>query len=153
VYEFEITAKGLRHLNRLPEKVRRIALEPIFGPIAENPNRLLTLGTSPASTDPAHFRRAGCRARTRLGGSGSCRWPLPWSDPDAAVDAVAADLTSQAAVLQLVGTIESRSAATTGSSSSRRAPPSHPGDVGIDISASFRVLAVAPGRRAILSAA
>jgi mRNA-degrading endonuclease RelE of RelBE toxin-antitoxin system len=40
VYEIEITAEGLRHLNRLPEKVRHAALESIFGPIAENPNRL-----------------------------------------------------------------------------------------------------------------
>jgi mRNA-degrading endonuclease RelE of RelBE toxin-antitoxin system len=40
VYEIEITAEGLRHLNKLPEKVRLAALESIFGPIAENPNRL-----------------------------------------------------------------------------------------------------------------
>ncbi len=40
MYEIEITAEGLRHLNRLPEKVRQAALESIFGPIAENPNRL-----------------------------------------------------------------------------------------------------------------
>ena len=40
MYEIEITAEGLRHLNRLPEKVRHAALESIFGPIAENPNRL-----------------------------------------------------------------------------------------------------------------
>ncbi len=31
--------EGLRHLNNLPEKVRHAALESIFGPIAENPNR------------------------------------------------------------------------------------------------------------------
>ncbi|MCL1694036.1 MAG: type II toxin-antitoxin system RelE/ParE family toxin [Actinomycetia bacterium] len=35
-----ITSEGLRHLNKLPEKVRHAALESIFGPIAENPNRL-----------------------------------------------------------------------------------------------------------------
>jgi mRNA-degrading endonuclease RelE of RelBE toxin-antitoxin system len=40
VYEIEITAEGLRHLDRLPEKVRHAALESIFGPIADNPNRL-----------------------------------------------------------------------------------------------------------------
>ena len=40
MYEIEITAEGLRHLNRLPEKVRQAALESILGPIAENPNRL-----------------------------------------------------------------------------------------------------------------
>ena len=40
MYEVEITAEGLRHLHRLPEKVRPAALETIFGPIAENPNRL-----------------------------------------------------------------------------------------------------------------
>jgi len=40
VYEIEITAEGLRHLNKLPEKVRHAALESVFGPIAENPNRL-----------------------------------------------------------------------------------------------------------------
>ncbi len=40
MYEIEITAEGLRRLNRLPEKVRHAALESIFGPIADNPNRL-----------------------------------------------------------------------------------------------------------------
>jgi hypothetical protein len=35
VYEIEITAEGLRHLNRLPEKVRHAALESIFGPISD----------------------------------------------------------------------------------------------------------------------
>jgi mRNA-degrading endonuclease RelE of RelBE toxin-antitoxin system len=40
VYEVEITPEGLRHLNRLPDKVRHAALETIFGPIAENPRRL-----------------------------------------------------------------------------------------------------------------
>jgi len=40
VYEIEITAEGLWHLNKLPDKVRHAALESIFGPIAENPNRL-----------------------------------------------------------------------------------------------------------------
>lgn len=40
MYEIEITPEGLRHLNRLPDKVRHAALESIFGPIAENPNRV-----------------------------------------------------------------------------------------------------------------
>ena len=40
MYQIETTAEGLRHLNRLPEKVRHAALESIFGPIAHNPNRL-----------------------------------------------------------------------------------------------------------------
>ncbi|MCL1586861.1 MAG: type II toxin-antitoxin system RelE/ParE family toxin [Actinomycetia bacterium] len=40
VVRIEITAEGLRHLNRLPENVRNAALESILGPIAENPNRL-----------------------------------------------------------------------------------------------------------------
>ena len=39
MYEIEITAEGLRHLNKLPEKARHAALVSIFGPIAENPNR------------------------------------------------------------------------------------------------------------------
>ena len=38
-YEVEITPEGLRHLNRLPEKVRAAVLEAIFGSIAENPQR------------------------------------------------------------------------------------------------------------------
>jgi mRNA interferase RelE/StbE len=40
VYEAEITPEGLRHLNRLPEKLRAAALAAILGPIAENPQRL-----------------------------------------------------------------------------------------------------------------
>lgn len=40
MYEIEITAEGLRHLNKLPEKVRHAALESILGPISENPHRL-----------------------------------------------------------------------------------------------------------------
>jgi len=40
VYEVEITPEGLRHLNRLPAKVREASLAAIFGPIAENPRRL-----------------------------------------------------------------------------------------------------------------
>jgi mRNA-degrading endonuclease RelE of RelBE toxin-antitoxin system len=39
VYEVEITPEGLRHLDRLPDKVRHAALETILGPIAENPQR------------------------------------------------------------------------------------------------------------------
>lgn len=36
----EITPEGLRHLNRLPNKVRDAALESMLGPIAENRQRL-----------------------------------------------------------------------------------------------------------------
>ena len=39
MYEPEIMSAGLRHLDRLPDKVRHAALEMIFGPIAENPHR------------------------------------------------------------------------------------------------------------------
>ena len=40
MYAVEITPEGLRHLNRLPDKVRDAALESMLGPIAENPQRL-----------------------------------------------------------------------------------------------------------------
>ena len=40
MYEVEITPEGLRHLNRLPEKVREAALAAILGPIAEDTQRL-----------------------------------------------------------------------------------------------------------------
>jgi len=40
VYEVEITREGLRHLDKLPEKVRHAALESIFGSIVEKPFRL-----------------------------------------------------------------------------------------------------------------
>lgn len=38
-YEVEITPEGLRHLRKLPEKVKVAVLEAIFGSIAENPRR------------------------------------------------------------------------------------------------------------------
>jgi mRNA interferase RelE/StbE len=38
-YEVEITPEGLRHLNRLPAKVRAAVVETILGSIAENPRR------------------------------------------------------------------------------------------------------------------
>ena len=38
-YEVEITPEALRHLNRLPDKVRAAVLATIFGSIAENPQR------------------------------------------------------------------------------------------------------------------
>jgi mRNA-degrading endonuclease RelE of RelBE toxin-antitoxin system len=38
-YEVEITPEGLRHMERLPEKVRAAVVETIFGTIAENPRR------------------------------------------------------------------------------------------------------------------
>jgi mRNA interferase RelE/StbE len=39
VYEVEITPDGLRHLDRLPTKVRSAVIETILGSIAENPQR------------------------------------------------------------------------------------------------------------------
>lgn len=39
MYEIEITPEGLRHLNRLPDKVRTAVIETILGSIAENPHR------------------------------------------------------------------------------------------------------------------
>ena len=38
-YEVQITPEGLRHLNRLPKKVRTAVIEAIFGTIAKNPRR------------------------------------------------------------------------------------------------------------------
>jgi mRNA-degrading endonuclease RelE of RelBE toxin-antitoxin system len=38
-FEVEITPEGLRHLNRMPDKVRAAVLEAIFGSIAEDPQR------------------------------------------------------------------------------------------------------------------
>ncbi|MGH2750062.1 MAG: type II toxin-antitoxin system RelE family toxin [Actinomycetota bacterium] len=38
-YEVEITPEALRHLNRLPEKVRAAVMETILGSIAANPRR------------------------------------------------------------------------------------------------------------------
>ena len=40
MYEVAITPEGLRHLNQLPKKIRNAALAAIFGPIADNPQRL-----------------------------------------------------------------------------------------------------------------
>jgi mRNA interferase RelE/StbE len=39
VYEVEITPEGLRHLDRLPTKVRSAVIETILGSMAENPQR------------------------------------------------------------------------------------------------------------------
>jgi mRNA interferase RelE/StbE len=39
VYEVRITPEGLRHLDRLPEKVRGAAVEAIFNTVAVNPQR------------------------------------------------------------------------------------------------------------------
>ena len=39
MYEVEITPEGLRHLDRLPAKVRTAVVETILGSIAENPQR------------------------------------------------------------------------------------------------------------------
>lgn len=38
-HRVEITPEGLRHLNRLPAKVRAAVVEAIFGTVAENPHR------------------------------------------------------------------------------------------------------------------
>ena len=40
MYGVEITPEGKRHLSRLPEKVRAAAMETMFGPLRENPQRL-----------------------------------------------------------------------------------------------------------------
>lgn len=40
VYEVRITPEGLRHLNRLPTKIRDAALSALTGTIRENPQRL-----------------------------------------------------------------------------------------------------------------
>jgi len=40
VYEIEVTAEGLRHLDKLPETVRHVAMASMFMPISGNPNRL-----------------------------------------------------------------------------------------------------------------
>lgn len=40
MYEVGITPEGLRHLSRLPEKVRAAAIETIRGPIAQQPRRV-----------------------------------------------------------------------------------------------------------------
>ena len=39
-YEVEITPEGLRHLNRLPEKVRAAALELVLGALSAEPRRV-----------------------------------------------------------------------------------------------------------------
>ena len=39
-FELRITPEGLRHLNRLPTKIRDAALAALHGPIRENPHRL-----------------------------------------------------------------------------------------------------------------
>lgn len=39
-YEVEITLEGLRHLRKLPEKVKVAVLETIFGSIAKNPRQV-----------------------------------------------------------------------------------------------------------------
>ncbi|MBI4730494.1 MAG: type II toxin-antitoxin system RelE/ParE family toxin [Acidobacteria bacterium] len=38
-YQVDITPEGLRHLRKLPEKVREAVLETISGSIATNPHR------------------------------------------------------------------------------------------------------------------
>ena len=64
MYEAKISAAGLRHLNRLPEKVRQAALEAIFGPIGQvaskisAPDQQVTVSRSTAMPPPqVHFGR------------------------------------------------------------------------------------------------
>lgn len=38
-FQIEITPEGLRHLDRLPTKIRDAAVEAMFGTIADNPYR------------------------------------------------------------------------------------------------------------------
>jgi mRNA interferase RelE/StbE len=40
MYEVRITPEGLRHMGRLPPKVRDAALVALAGPIRENPHQL-----------------------------------------------------------------------------------------------------------------
>jgi mRNA-degrading endonuclease RelE of RelBE toxin-antitoxin system len=40
VYDVAITPEGLRHLHRLPEKVRTAAIEMMLGALAEAPQRV-----------------------------------------------------------------------------------------------------------------
>lgn len=40
MYEVRITPEGLRHLDRLPSKIRDAALAVLRDPLAENPHRL-----------------------------------------------------------------------------------------------------------------
>ena len=39
MYEVRITPEGLRHLERLPDKIRSAAVEAVFSTIAANPHR------------------------------------------------------------------------------------------------------------------
>jgi mRNA-degrading endonuclease RelE of RelBE toxin-antitoxin system len=39
LYEIELTAEGLRHLDRLPPKVRDAAIALMLGGLADNPRR------------------------------------------------------------------------------------------------------------------
>lgn len=39
MYEVRITPEGLRHLHKLPDKIRAAAVEAIFATIAVNPKR------------------------------------------------------------------------------------------------------------------
>ena len=40
MYEVEITPEGLRHLNRLPDKVRIAAIELLLGALTDSPRRV-----------------------------------------------------------------------------------------------------------------
>jgi mRNA interferase RelE/StbE len=39
-YEIELTSEARRHLNRLPEKVRDVAIALMLGPMSKNPQRV-----------------------------------------------------------------------------------------------------------------
>ena len=40
MFEVEITPEGLRHLDRLPGRIRDAAIQAMLGPIAEHPRRV-----------------------------------------------------------------------------------------------------------------
>ena len=40
MFEVEITREGLRHLNKLPDRIRDAAIQAILGPIAAHPRRV-----------------------------------------------------------------------------------------------------------------
>lgn len=40
MYRVDITPEGLRHLHRLPEKVRNAAIETMLGALSETPRRV-----------------------------------------------------------------------------------------------------------------
>ncbi len=61
MYEVKITPSGLRHLDRLPNKIRDAALATIFGPMAENPQRV-----GKPLMDELEGLRSACRGDYRI---------------------------------------------------------------------------------------